>query len=239
MSSDQKPPRFTRDDLVQGLKDGSFKKKVHLRFEPWCVAALTNGELLVTGDEHRIWTLDKEGEKVRYIQVIGAKEADETTKGITVDGLGRIIVTIGHQVFVLTPRGEALLKFGDKGQGQQQLCSSLRLAVNSKNQIIVTDWSNDSVKIFDPAGLHLFTCGSHGSEPGQLDHPWSVITDIEDNIIVADYRNHRVSLFSRDGTFIRHVLTQEEQKLNWPKGLALTQDGYLAVSDWHSINMFW
>ncbi|XP_078682833.1 E3 ubiquitin-protein ligase TRIM56-like [Branchiostoma floridae x Branchiostoma belcheri] len=211
-------------------KDGCFKKKVDLGFKPECVAALTNGELLVTGDGHKIHFLDKQGRKSRVIQVTGAAETYlyETTNGIAVDGLGRIIVTIGHQVFVLSPSGDVMLKFGDKGQGQG---SFLRVTVNSSNQIIVSDGINHNMKIFDSAGRHLFTCGSEGSGPGQLDSPCCVITDSEDNIIVADCWNHRVSLFSRGGAFIRHVLTEEEHGLDRPRGLTLTHDGHLVVSE--------
>ncbi|KAI8510699.1 hypothetical protein Bbelb_116150 [Branchiostoma belcheri] len=200
-------------------KDGSFKKKIDLRFKPECVAALTNGELLVTGDGHKIHVLDKQDRKSRVIQVTGA--TDETrgiTYGIAVDVWGRIIVTIGHQVFVLSPSGNVMLKFGDKYQGQQLGCS-LRVTVNSSNQIIVSDWNNHNLKVFDPVGRHLFTCGSRGSGPGQLNCPNCVITDSEDNIIVADWKNNRVSLFSPEGTFIRHVLTQEEHGLECPMGL--------------------
>ncbi|XP_078684171.1 E3 ubiquitin-protein ligase TRIM45-like [Branchiostoma floridae x Branchiostoma belcheri] len=221
-------------------KNGSFKRKVDLGFRPWCVAALTNGELLVTGDGHKIHVLDKQGRKSRVIQVTGAAEtggniwgiAGQTTKGIAVDGSGRIIVTIWNQVYVLSPSGDVMLKLGDEGQGQQHLGPELHVTVNSSNQIIVSDLNNYNLKIFDSAGRHLFTCGSQGSGPGQLDSPWCVITDSEDNIIVADPNKHRVSLFSRDGAFIRHVLTREKDGLGGPMGLTLTHDRQLVVTEY-------
>ncbi|XP_035687241.1 tripartite motif-containing protein 2-like [Branchiostoma floridae] len=220
-------------------KDFSLKQKVKLRYKPEYVAALTNGDLLVTGDGHLIHVLDKHGRRgARIFHVTGALAKVETTKGIAVDGLGRIVVTIGYQVFVLSPIGDVILKFGDKGQGQQQFDSFLRVAVNSRNQIIVSDCSNGNLKIFNPAGLHLFTCGSLGSGPGQLYRPYSVITDSEDNIILADCYNRRVSVFSRDGTFIRHLLTKEGHGLNSPTGLTLTDDLDLVVSENKSIKMF-
>ncbi|XP_078683546.1 B-box type zinc finger protein ncl-1-like [Branchiostoma floridae x Branchiostoma belcheri] len=212
-------------------KDGFFKKKFDLGFEPLYVAALTNGELLVTGDGHKIHVLGKQGRTSRVIQVTAASETGEPTKGIAVDGSGRIIVTIGDQVFVLSPSGDVMLKLEDKRQGQQRLGSALRVTVNSSNQIIVSDYWNHNLKIFDSAGRHLFTCGSEGSGPGQLVEPYCVITDSEDNIIVADGCNHRVSLFSRDGAFIRHVLTRKEHGLTYPMGLALTHDGHFVVSE--------
>ncbi|XP_078682835.1 E3 ubiquitin-protein ligase TRIM56-like [Branchiostoma floridae x Branchiostoma belcheri] len=218
-------------------KNGCFKKKVDLGFHPWCVAALTNGELLVTGDGHKIHVLDKQGRKSRVIRVTGTAEIGKPTKDVAVDCSGRIIVTIGHQVFVLSPSGDVMLKFGDKGQGQQ-LGSYLHVTVNSSNQIIVSDEINHNLKIFDSAGRHLFTCGSRGPGPGQLYYPYCVITDSEDNIIVADWHNHRVSLFSRDGAFIRHVLTGREHGLDSPMGLALTHDRQLVVTEYGNFIKF-
>ncbi|XP_035675220.1 tripartite motif-containing protein 2-like [Branchiostoma floridae] len=219
-------------------KDGSFKKKVNLRFQPLCVAALTNGDLLVTGDGHRIHVLGKQGRESRVIQVTGAAETGANTTGIAVDGLGHIIVTIGHQVFKLSPSGDVMMRIGGKDEGQQDFGSSLRVAVNSRNQIIVSDCNNNKIKKFDPSGRHLFTCGSRGSGPGQLKNPHCVITDSEDDISVSDYYNNRVSLFSRDGTFIRHVLTETEHSLDGPMGLAVTHDGHLIVSESKTITFF-
>ncbi|CAH1265712.1 TRIM2 [Branchiostoma lanceolatum] len=167
-------------------KDGSFKLKVKLRFKPMGVSVLSNDELLVTGDGHMIHVLDKRGRGARVIQVPGAADQHKTTRGAAVDGSGRVIVTIGHQVFILSPSDDVVRRFGDKGQGQQQLGSNLRVAVNSRDQIIISDYHNHCLKIFDPSGRHLFTSGSRGSGTGQLEWPDSVIADSEDNIIVVD-----------------------------------------------------
>eukprot|EP00058_Branchiostoma_floridae_P022503 XP_002607993.1 hypothetical protein BRAFLDRAFT_213530 [Branchiostoma floridae] len=202
-------------------KDGSFKKKVDLKFKPLSVAALPNCELLVTGDGQRIHVLDKQGKESRVIQMTGAKVTSRTT-----------------QVFKLSPSGDVMMRIGGKDQGQQSFGPYLRVAVNSRNQIIVSDWHNNKMMMFDPSGRHLFTCGSRGSGPGQLSTPHCVITDSLDNIIVSDCYNHRVSLFSRDGTFIRHVLTETEHGLYYPRGLAVTHDGHLIVSDFITITFF-
>ncbi|XP_066283837.1 tripartite motif-containing protein 2-like [Branchiostoma lanceolatum] len=203
--------------------DGNFKKKIDLGFSPKSVAAMTNGELLVTGDGHRIHVLDKDGMLSRVIQVAGAEEKDEDTTGIAVDGWGRIIVTIRHQVFVLNSRGDPLFTFRDKG-------SFFHVTVNSSHQIIVSDGKN-ILKVFDLTGSHLVTVKTPN-------YPCGIITDSEDNIVVADRHNHRVSLFSREGTFIRDVLTRKEHGLNTPIGLTLTDDGRLVVCGEHYVKIF-
>ncbi|XP_066271110.1 tripartite motif-containing protein 2-like [Branchiostoma lanceolatum] len=230
-------------------RDGSFQieRTVHLGWRLCCLGVLATGELLATGDGHTIHVLDKQNRR-RIIQVTGVAEELQrmTTDGIAVDGMGRIVVNVVYEVFVLNSNGDTMLKFGEKGNDyyglQQGLRFPVRIAVNSNNQIIIC--SRNSMKIFDPTGHNLFSVGARGSGPGQLDDPQSVTTDNDDNIIVADMgagsqnRDSRVSLFSRDGTFIRDVLTKKEHGLESPSGLALTHDGHLVVSEGNSLKIF-
>ncbi|XP_019632885.1 PREDICTED: tripartite motif-containing protein 3-like [Branchiostoma belcheri] len=210
-------------------KDGGFRKTVELQFSPRSVAALTNGNLLVTGDGHKIHVLDRQGREARVIQVYGAAETDENTLGIAVDGLGRIIVTVGFQVFVLRSSGEILSHFGEKGGGRHQLQSELRVATNGRNNIVVSDFVNHNVKIFDPAGRYLRTCGAFGPGAGQLNRPRCVITDVNDDVIVTDCHNDGVSQFRQDGTFVRNIVTRGS--LLRPMGLTITHDGRMVVCD--------
>ncbi|XP_078664851.1 E3 ubiquitin-protein ligase TRIM56-like [Branchiostoma floridae x Branchiostoma belcheri] len=209
-------------------KSGAFVGTVELSFQPQSVAALTSGELLVTGDEHNIQVVDKHGRPSRVIKVGGAIEKDEATNGITVDKQGRIIVTIAYEIFVLNLEDDVTLKFGDK----DSLGYVLWVTSSGSNQIVVSDELSHSVKVFDSSGRHLFSCGSQGEGNGQLCHPVSVITDSEDNIIVADNKNNRVCVFGKDGAFpSRQVLTADEHGITEPLGLTLTQEGLLVVSD--------
>ncbi|KAI8505847.1 hypothetical protein Bbelb_162000 [Branchiostoma belcheri] len=164
-------------------KSGAFVGTVELSFQPQSVAALTSGELLVTGDKHNIHVIDQHGRPSRVIKAGGAIEKEEPTNGITVDRQGRIIVTIAYQIFALNLEGDITFKFGDK----DSLGYVLWVTSNGSNQIVVSDELSHNVKVFDSSGRHLFSCGSQGEGNGQLlCHPVSVITDSEDNIIVAD-----------------------------------------------------
>ncbi|XP_019641593.1 PREDICTED: tripartite motif-containing protein 3-like [Branchiostoma belcheri] len=208
-------------------KSGAFVGTVELTFQPQSVAALTNGELLVTGDKHNIQVVDKHGRPSRVIKVGGAIEKEEPTNGITVDRQGRIIVTIAYEIFALNLEGDITFKFGDK----DSLGYVLWVTSNGSNQIVVSDELSHNVKVFDSSGRHLFSCVSQGEGNGQLCHPVSVITDSEDNIVVADNKNNRVCVFGKDGAFLRQVLTAEDHGITEPLGLTLTQEGLLVVSD--------
>lgn len=88
--------------------------------------------------------------------------------------------------------------------------------MNNKNEIIVTDFHNHSVKVtrlsgfretpsllplircdvppqvYNADGEFLFKFGSHGEGNGQFNAPTGVAVDSNGNIIVADWGNSRI-----------------------------------------------
>ncbi|XP_078678793.1 E3 ubiquitin-protein ligase TRIM45-like [Branchiostoma floridae x Branchiostoma belcheri] len=217
-----------RNKRLQVMDEENLYGTINLGFEPWDVACMDNGDLLVTGDGHSIHVLDNQGKEKDTINVEGFREKDKPSRGIAVDRLGRIIVTIGWQVFVLLPDGTPVHTLASSSH--QLFGNQLRVTTNSDSQVIVSDWRNDIVKVFGPDGEFAYEFGLYGSGDGYFDYPTSVHTDDHNNIIVADSKNHRVSQFSKDGTFVRHLLSRDNG-LWHPQGVAITPDGKLVVSD--------
>ena len=98
--------------------------------------------------------------------------------------------------------------------------------------IILSDWKQHVVKIFANDGRLKHVCGEHGNGEGQFDHPYGVCTDRFGHIIVADTWNNRVHMLSEDGQFLS-VLVSKSDGLQWPQGVAVTQDGRLIVVEQH------
>jgi len=88
-----------------------------------------------------------------------------------------------------------------------------RIALNSKNELFVTDTRANNIKIFDAEGKFLKVIGREGQGPGDLSRP-SGITFNGTYIIVWELGNRRFSIFSEDGGFIRH-LRPEEPDVVW------------------------
>ncbi len=86
------------------------------------------------------------------------------------------------------------------------------------------------MKVFTPDGDFLMKIGTQGSKQGQLKCPNGVATDSKDNIFIADNANHQVSMFSSSGKFMQHILT-EVDSVTWPEGLALSEHGKLAITE--------
>lgn len=78
-----------------------------------------------------------------------------------------------------------------------------RIALNSKNELFVTDTRAHNIKVFTAEGKFLKIIGQEGKGPGDLNRPSCIIFNGK-YIIVWELGNYRFSLFSEDGEFIRH-----------------------------------
>ena len=67
-------------------------------------------------------------------------------------------------------------------------------AVNADNDIIVSDFHNHQVKVYDAEGTFKFAFGSNGEGNGQFNAPTGVAIDSKGNILVADWGNSRIQV---------------------------------------------
>lgn len=236
--------------------DGQFKMRFGVRGRspgqlqrPTGVTVDMNGDIIVADYDNRwISIFSSDG---KFKNKIGAGRL-MGPKGVAVDKNGHII-TVDNKaccVFIFQSNGKLVTKFGARGTSdrhfaeksganialEQKLSKSGPVfsphfvAVNNKNEIVVTDFHNHSVKVYNADGEFLFKFGSHGEGNGQFNAPTGVAVDANGNIIVADWGNSRIQVFDSSGSFLSYINTSADP-LYGPQGLALTSDGHVAVAD--------
>ena len=96
------------------------------------------------------------------------------------------------------------------------------VAVNWKEEVVVTEQGNNHVSVFSPNGEKFLIFGTRGSGQGQFKRPNGVAVDGEDNILVVDCCNHRIQKFTANGQFLSAVGTQGEGPLqfSYPRDIA-------------------
>ena len=82
------------------------------------------------------------------------------------------------------------------------------IAVSPRGEVVVTEWVNNRVSIFDCDGNRIHSFGTQGTSQGQFDTPRGVALDNEGNILVADSQNNRVQKFTAKGKFLAAVGTK-------------------------------
>ena len=149
---------------------------------------------------------------------------DRTGRGSRVS-----ILTIGE----VPGDEEYVSEFSKYGSGEGELIWPAGLALDSQEQIYVTDEWLDRVLIFDRDGNFLSHWGGSGTGDGALNRPSGIAIDPRDDIYIVDSANHRVQKFAKDGTFLSTwgSFGGEEGQFNSPWGIALDRQGYVYVAD--------
>ena len=75
--------------------------------------------------------------------------------------------------------------------------------------IAVCEYWGNCVSLYDRSYVKLATIRSTGEADGGLNNPTCAVFTPTDSLLVADYINSRVCEFSKQGAFIRHVLTSD------------------------------
>ncbi|XP_078658161.1 uncharacterized protein LOC144903651 [Branchiostoma floridae x Branchiostoma belcheri] len=127
------------------------------------------------------------------------------------------------EVLVFRPDGTLVRTVGQ----QQGMEYPWYITVDGEGNILVSDWNNNCVYVYNEDGQFLFQFGGEGSGEGQLKHPCGICTDRAGNIIVADRGNSRVEMFDKTGKFLKHITTD----MKMPQAVAMATQGQLIVTD--------
>ena len=143
------------------------------------------------------------------------------SRAVNIHGNALISDILEKCVYEVDREGNILERIGDfKYPGY--------ICITDDGTIIVSDSHDDQIYMFNPDRSIKRQFGSTGQGKGQLKTPFGVGTDGE-NILVAD-ENNRVQVFQCDGTPVC-LIESKGDPLNKPRGLAVSDDGYVYVVD--------
>ena len=167
--------------------------------------------------------------------------------GIQCDDKGRFIVADeeSDEVIAFDKKGQMLKKLhglkSSESKGTSVLSNSNKrpksfskpryICLTPQGHYVISDSANHCLKIFDSSLKLIGQFGSYGRRDGQFKFPYGVASDEDGKLYIADHFNNRVSLFSKDGDFIEHLLTADDQ-ITRPKGLAVKNGSmYITYGD--------
>ena len=178
----------------------------------------THPVALVAGDGDVVYVVNRGWEQ------IGAVPWNRTYRG------GRISkLSIGPE----PGDEEYLTEFSGMGDNPGELIWPAGLAVDSEENVYVTDEWLNRVSIFDKQGDFQSFWGSSGQAEGQLNGPSGIVIDAQDNLLIVDSRNHRVQKFTKDGEFLTGwgSFGDSESRFNAPWGITLDVEGFVYIAD--------
>src|SRR5438128_3450935 len=128
---------------------------------------------------------------------------------------------------------DVVCDFSKPGDGPGQFIWPAGIALDSQENVYVTDEWLNRVSIFDKDGNFLRDWGTAGSGDGELNAPAGIAIDPQDVLYIVDGRNHRVQQFTKDGEFLMQwgSFGSAEGQFNAPWGITLDQQGQVYVAD--------
>ncbi|XP_078348232.1 uncharacterized protein LOC144633264 [Oculina patagonica] len=233
--------------IVTFDKEGKFVRKLGCYGEnpgqfniPKAVTYLNDDEILVADElNHRIQQFNVQtGNFVKSFGKYGAGEGEfQNPVSVCMDCEGRVVVAEcgnNNRIQVFTKNGKPVVKFGDSGS---EKLDNPAECIYHKNMLIVSDFENHCLKLYDSSGKFLYKIGEKGKADGQLSRPWGLCVEKygnRQNLLVCDRNNGRIQQFTVEGCFTGKTVT----KLQDPSYIATTPDGRILVSVWKAQKIY-
>ena len=195
------------------------------------VAVHANGEVFASNySSYFVQVFNQDGSKIR---VIGSSGSGDGQFGrpfclllvgdrlyVSDDSLHRV------QYFSATT-GEFIGKFGSSGNGEGQFSNPYGMATDGKGKILVADFSNNRVQVFEEDGtfVQAIPCKGNASD---------VAIDNEGNIHVTIFSQHYVQVFSPDGKNELPTYNNPQGYMVSPSSIAIDDEGYIFVMSRHN-----
>ena len=133
---------------------------------PLCVAIHDNGDIYVGSYDHCIYVFDQIGQLKNTIGCSGSGDGQFSYPyGVSIKGDVLYVADSGNcREQKLTSSGKFLHKFGQQGSGQGQFNFPVAVIIDSNNKLIVSDYCNHRIQIFNENG------GPHSPHQSCLPH---------------------------------------------------------------------
>jgi len=159
--------------------------------------------------------------------------------GIAINSQNKIYIVNMYDpepIYIFNSDGE-LISHWSNGFGDLpgQFAYPESVAIDSADNVYISDTYNQRVQKFDSYGNYLTSWGESISTLGEFNSPEGMTIDDNNNILIADSRNNRIQKFTLDGTFIESWGL--ENQFNTPRDIASDEYGfyYVADHDWGRI----
>jgi tripartite motif-containing protein 2/3 len=154
--------------------------------------------------------------------------------GVCIDKQGNILIAESLRNHIQIFSLEKPFRFVEKKTIEGLV--SPRGVTTKDERIIVTEWANHRISIFNEQGKVDTIIGKGGRSVVELEFPEGVWVDQTGKIIVSEFRKNRVQIFTPTGEVVKKI----ENNFCNPTGICTTNEGNLIVCDTynHHLQMF-
>ena len=193
---------------------------IYCSSHPLCIAIHDNGNIYVGCSDDRIYVFDQTGKPRTTIGSGGKYDGQfSSPRGISIKGDVMYVADYGNnRVQKLTTRGCFINKF--------EVASPSAVILSECNGIIVSDYSNSKIYIFNHKGSRLLTIDGCVTDSRHFMNPRGLALDPQGNIHVAATGSNAIKVFTKEGVYMRAY-----SGIQGPYGIAIDDEGYSLVCE--------
>ena len=209
--------------------------------EPSGVALMTNGSIVVADRKNkRVQVLTDEGEFIYEIKTV------HEPFYVCCDALNNIIVSTTTGYIEIYRRSASLQqRFQIPGltrKGQKTIMAACPMAINNKDEVIISHGINRSIQYYSYAGQLLYEFEAVSTQQGLACQAAGMCVNTAGQVIVADSLNHVIQLYSERGSLLE-VLAGPMDSTGSVQSVAIGAEGHLLVSEYsvsgtHCVKIF-
>lgn len=150
---------------------------------------------------------------------------------------------VGKFTIGVTPGDEKLIvEFGKYGNDNGEFIWPTGMALDSEENVYVTDEWLCRVVVFDKDGDFRDSWGTKGADDGQFNRPAGIAINSDDDVFIVDSLNHRVQKLTKDGRYLAQwgAYGHEPGEIDsaWGITVDLSGDVYVADHKNHRVQKF-
>ena len=200
---------------------------------PMGIAVSGEFVFVVDNKNHNVQKFDLDGNFISKWGAFGNDNGSfKSPRGITVseDSFVYVVDSGNARIQKFTSDGEYVSHFGQSGKRGGNFVTPVDIAINS-DKIYVTDPNQNKIIVFDLEGN--FEKIFNDSIGGYSINPEGIVFDKDGNFYIVDYKNNRIIHYNDFGVplSIFGQLGNADGHFKFPKDVAMSNDGYLYVTD--------
>ena len=107
-----------------------------------------------------------------------------------------VLCEVSPCILVFSHAGEKLRSLISRGMGMQ-IGSADFVCLDKKQNLLISDWENNQIRVFSKEGIHLHTIGKYGHEAGMLYFPQGIVLTKNQKLIIVSWSdNCSLQIFS-------------------------------------------